>query len=176
MSMEENAAESAAASIDLAPVEVPARPHWSELTDPAARDAARLRSFGEQIAAVHKGVESELGDEDVQHILQLQRFSRAMEAMGRVLIHLSPEPISFSAGVLALFVHKQLQTTEVGHTALHGAYDRFDEIPQLHRKGFSWDTPIDEASWHVGHNLKHHQHTNVAGKDPDIHFGPVRLT
>jgi fatty acid desaturase len=37
-------------------------------------------------------------------------------------------------------------------------------------------TPIDEAAWHVGHNLKHHGFTNVAGKDPDIHFGPVRLT
>jgi len=76
----------------------------------------------------------------------------------------------------ALWVHKQLQATEIGHTCLHEAYDRFDEIPQFHRRGYSWDTPIDERSWHVGHNLKHHQHTNVAGRDPDIHFGPVRLT
>jgi linoleoyl-CoA desaturase len=84
--------------------------------------------------------------------------------------------VSFSLGVGALFIHKQLQTTEIGHTCLHGAYDRFSEIPQFHSRGFSWDNPIDERSWHVGHNLKHHQHTNVAGKDPDIHFGPVRLT
>ncbi|MFT6821370.1 MAG: fatty acid desaturase, partial [Myxococcota bacterium] len=151
-------------------------PHWSELIDPAAQDTARLRSFGKELAALNKRVEAELGDDDVRHILKLQRFSRTMEAVGRVLIHVSPGPISFSAGVLSLFVHKQLQTTEVGHTCMHGAYDRFDEIPQFHRKGFSWDTPIDEASWHNGHNLKHHQHTNVAGKDPDIHFGPVRLT
>jgi len=37
-------------------------------------------------------------------------------------------------------------------------------------------TPIDEASWRYGHNVRHHGNTNVAGKDPDIHFGPVRLT
>jgi linoleoyl-CoA desaturase len=36
--------------------------------------------------------------------------------------------------------------------------------------------PIDEASWRRGHNIRHHQYTNVAGRDPDIHFGPVRLT
>ena len=36
--------------------------------------------------------------------------------------------------------------------------------------------PIDEESWRAGHNVRHHQYTNVAGKDPDIHFGPVRLT
>ncbi|MFT5460290.1 MAG: fatty acid desaturase, partial [Myxococcota bacterium] len=36
--------------------------------------------------------------------------------------------------------------------------------------------PIDEQAWHEGHNLAHHPYTNVAGRDPDMHFGPVRLT
>jgi linoleoyl-CoA desaturase len=26
------------------------------------------------------------------------------------------------------------------------------------------------------HNIMHHGHTNIAGKDPDIHFGPIRFT
>ena len=43
-------------------------------------------------------------------------------------------------------------------------------------KDFRWETPIDEESWKYGHNVRHHQYTNVAGRDPDIHFGPVRLT
>lgn len=150
--------------------------HWTAIADPVRREAARLRSFGAALTALQRRVEGELGDDDVRHIRRLHGVSRACEAVGRVLIHLSPEPVSFAAGVLALFVHKQLQTVEIGHTALHGAYDRFPEIPQFHRKGFSWDTPIDEASWRRGHNRKHHQHTNIAGKDPDIHFGVVRLT
>ena len=149
---------------------------WQELTDPVERERARLRSFGRALAELKARVEGELGEEDVVHIRRLQRFSRTCEGVGRVLIHVSPEPLSFGLGVLALFVHKQLQTGEIGHTCLHGAYDRFPEIPQFHRRGFTWDTPIDEESWHRGHNLRHHQHTNVAGKDPDIHFGPVRLT
>ena len=36
--------------------------------------------------------------------------------------------------------------------------------------------PIDEESWRKGHNVRHHGNTNVAGRDPDIHFGPARLT
>ena len=51
--------------------------------------------------------------------------SRArMEVLGRGLIFFSPEPVSFLLGVGALWIHKQLQATEMGHTALHGAYDR----------------------------------------------------
>jgi len=149
---------------------------WRDHTDASDRERARLASFGRELTALRKRVEAKLGEEDVIHIKRLQHFSRGAEAVGRVLIHVSPEPISFTLGVGALWLHKQLQAIEVGHTCLHGAYDRFDEIPQFHRRGFSWATPIADASWHVGHNLKHHQHTNIAGKDPDIHFGPVRLT
>ena len=46
-----------------------------------------------------------------------------MEVVGRVLIHVSLEPVTFFAGVGALWLHKQLQATEIGHTALHGAWD-----------------------------------------------------
>ena len=110
------------------------------------------------------------------HVRRVNRFSRVMEVVGRVLIHVSPEPLSFTAGVVALWLHKQLQATEIGHTALHGAYDKLDGAEAFRSAAFSWDVPIDEESWKHGHNVKHHQYTNVAGRDPDIHFGPARLT
>ncbi len=31
-------------------------------------------------------------------------------------------------------------------------------------------------AWRITPNAKHHGYTNVAGKDPDLHWGPVRLT
>ncbi|MBX3187712.1 MAG: acyl-CoA desaturase [Labilithrix sp.] len=117
-----------------------------------------------------------MGEEDVRYVKRLNRFSRAMEIAGRVLIHVSPEPITFFLGVGALWIHKQLQATEVGHTALHGAYDRLEGAEGFRSRTFRWDTPIDEESWREGHNVRHHGNTNVAGRDPDIHFGPVRLT
>jgi NADPH-dependent stearoyl-CoA 9-desaturase len=136
----------------------------------------RMKQFGAEIELLRKRVESELGEDDVRYIRRLNRFSRTMEAAGRILIHASFEPIGFGAGVTALWIHKQLQTTEIGHTVLHGAYDRLEGAEGFHSKSFQWDMPIDEESWRRGHNLAHHQFTNIAGKDPDIHFGFVRLT
>lgn len=139
-------------------------------------DAERLRRFGEALDALRKRVEAQLGDEDVAYIRRVDRFSRGCEAVGRVLIHVSFEPVGWLAGVAALWVHKQLQATEVGHTVLHGAFDKLDGAERFRSNAWWWEVPIDEASWHQGHNLRHHRFTNIAGKDPDIHFGPVRLT
>jgi linoleoyl-CoA desaturase len=135
-----------------------------------------MKRFGAAIDAIRERVEARVGPEDVAHIRRVNRFSRAMEVVGRVLIHVSVEPVAFTLGVGALWLHKQLQATEVGHTALHGAYDRLEGAEEFNSKTFSWDVPIDEESWRYGHNIRHHQYTNIAGKDPDIHFGPARLT
>jgi linoleoyl-CoA desaturase len=139
-------------------------------------DKERLKSFGKAIEEIRKGIEAELGPEDVAHLKKLDRFSHKMEILGRVLIHVSPEPLSFSTGVMALWVHKQLQATEIGHTALHGAYDKLEGAESYCSETYRWDMPIDEESWRRGHNVDHHRYTNIAGKDPDIHFGFVRLT
>ena len=139
-------------------------------------DAERLRAFGEAIDQLRKEAEAAVGPEDLARVKRLDRFSRTMEVLGRGAIHFSFEPLLFTVGVLALWLHKQLQATEIGHTALHGAYDKLDGAERYASRTYAWDTPIDEESWRAGHNLKHHHHTNVAGRDPDIHFGPVRLT
>ena len=136
----------------------------------------RYRLFGEELDLLKQRTLARVGEDDVAWVKKVNRFSRTMEVIGRVLIHFSPEPLSFGLGVTALWLHKQLQATEVGHTALHGAYDKLPGAEKLASKTFHWDMPIDEESWRHGHNVKHHGNTNVAGKDPDIHFGPVRLT
>lgn len=136
----------------------------------------RMQRFGDAIDAIRARVEAKVGPEDVKYIRKVNLFSRTMEVIGRALIHFSVEPVAFTLGVGALWLHKQLQATEVGHTALHGAYDKLHGANGYHSKTFSWDVPIDEESWRHGHNIRHHQYTNIAGKDPDIHFGPARLT
>ncbi|MDF2693128.1 MAG: putative LINOLEOYL-CoA [Labilithrix sp.] len=141
-----------------------------------ASEAARLESFGRAIDQIKHDVEARVGEDDLRRVRRLRWLSRTCEIVGRAAIHFSFEPIGFTAGVLALFLHKQLEATEIGHTALHGAYDRFGEKTGFHSKTFYWRVPIDEPSWRYGHNVRHHGNTNVAGKDPDIHFGPIRLT
>jgi linoleoyl-CoA desaturase len=147
-----------------------------DLSPTCPRTDDEYRRFADEIDAVKRGALARVGASDVAHIRRLNRFSRAMEVAGRVLIHFSPEPITFILGVLALWVHKQLQATEIGHTALHGAYDRLPGAEAFASRSFRWDTPIDEESWRYAHNVRHHGNTNVQGRDPDVHFGPVRLT
>lgn len=158
-----------------------ARPTGSEPSrDTRTDDSERLRRFGAALDALKTKIEGQLGPDDLEHVARMQRFSRTMELVGRLLIHFSFEPVTFSAGVVALWLHKQLQATEIGHTVLHGAYDgrAFDGLAgaeKFRSKGYDWRIPIDEEAWRYGHNVRHHGATNVAGKDADIHFGPVRL-
>jgi linoleoyl-CoA desaturase len=140
------------------------------------QDDTHFKNFGYEIEAILRKVEADLGSKDQQYILDVCRRSRIMEGVGRTLIHFSPEPVSFSLGVLALWIHKQLETSEIGHMALHGVYDRFVERDSLQSRSFQWKFPVDEESWRYAHNMRHHSFTNVAGKDPDIHFGIIRLT
>lgn len=136
----------------------------------------RLRRFGEELDALKRRTLARVGPEDVRHVRRVNRFSRGMEIAGRTLIHFSVEPVTFFVGVFALWVHKQLQATEIGHTALHGVYDGLEGAERFSSKSFRWDLPIDEESWRHGHNVRHHGNTNIAGKDADIHFGTIRLT
>ncbi len=142
----------------------------------ARRPDDRYRALGEELDALKARVTAEVGEKDVRYVRGMRAVSRLFEATGRVLLHVSFEPVSFLAGVTALWLHKQLEATEIGHSALHGAYDGLPGAKRFQSETFRWDTPIDEASWRNGHNHRHHGNTNVAGRDPDIHFGPVRLT
>ena len=72
-----------------------------------------MKRFGEEIDAIRSRAEADLGVRDVIRIRRLNGFSRGMEVVGRALIHFSVEPISFLAGVGALWVHKQLQAIEI---------------------------------------------------------------
>lgn len=138
-------------------------------------DEARLRSFEAALDAIRARVEAELGEEDLAHVQKMRRLSNGFEVVGRVLIHTSIEPVGFLVGVTSLWLHKQLEATEIGHPVLHGSYDAIEGAEAFRAKGFVWNIPIDEDTWRMVHNVRHHGSTNVAEKDPDIHFGPIRL-
>lgn len=136
----------------------------------------RLRSFAKTIDCIRKDAEGRIGAEDVAYIKRVRRVSRVSEVVGRAIIHFSLDPVTFGAGVVSLWLHKQLEATEIGHTALHGAFDELEGAEEFNSQTFRWDTPIDERAWHRGHNVAHHQYTNIPDRDPDVCFGPVRLT
>ncbi|MFW7379294.1 MAG: fatty acid desaturase family protein [Oligoflexus sp.] len=138
-------------------------------------DSKQMQDFANELDNIYRRIESEIGEKDLDYIKRVSKFSKTMEFTGRSLIHFSLDPLTFGTGVIALWLHKQLETTEIGHSVLHGAYDKYTTSKAFHSKSFRWDIPIDEESWRYGHNFKHHTFTNIVGKDPDTHFGIVRL-
>ena len=150
--------------------------HATSTTTPWTSEADRLASFAAALDDIHRRTKAQIGESDLRYIRRVDGVSRAAEFLGRTLIAVSPGPLLFSAGVVSLWVYKQLQATEIGHPVLHGAYNRIEGAGKFHSAKHEWQTPIDEPSWLRGHNGRHHGLTNVAGHDADIHFGPVRLT
>lgn len=139
-------------------------------------DARRIAAFGQAIEALRREIEPQLGEQDAEHIRGIDTLSRRLEWIGRGLIHFSLDPVTFSVGTAALWAHKTLELMEIGHMALHGAYDGLPQAERFQSTTFHWKAPIDEAKWRLGHNVRHHQYTNIQGRDPDLNFGGLRLS
>jgi linoleoyl-CoA desaturase len=144
----------------------------SALDDPHAC----IEEFARGLDALKQEVEADLGQRDVEHLRSVAALSRRMELLGRGLLHFSIEPIGFTLGTCALWLHKTLELMEIGHTALHGSYDHLAGAEAYNAERFHWKAPIDESSWRVAHNIRHHQYTNIADRDPDLDFGLIRLS
>ncbi|MDB4984977.1 MAG: putative LINOLEOYL-CoA [Myxococcaceae bacterium] len=150
-------------------------PHLGAGAPEAANDP-RIIAFGLALDALRREVEAKVGEEDAQYIKRIGALSSAMEILGRGLIYISVDPVTFGLGVSALWLHKALELMEIGHPALHGAFDGLPDADKYASETFKWKSPVDEAAWRASHNLRHHQFTNIAGKDPDLNFGQLRLS
>jgi linoleoyl-CoA desaturase len=128
----------------------------------------RYKRFGEEIDDLKRRTQAQIGDEDARYINNLGRLSRGLEIAGRVLIHFSPEPITWTLGVVALGVHQQLEAVEIGHTVLHGAFDRVKGAEKYKARAHVQKAPINEECWRAEHNTRHHAFTSIVGKDPDL--------
>lgn len=139
-------------------------------------EAERLRydAIEADFNALQARYRERLGAEDVAYIRKLRRYSRVFEVMGRSLLWFGFDPFTFVLGIGFLFLHRNLESIEIGHNVLHGQYDYFPEIPEFHAKNFRWKSPIDEEGWRREHNNMHHVFTNVYAKDPDLTHGILR--
>lgn len=136
----------------------------------------KLEAFAAEIDAVGDEVKAKLGPEDLAYVKKVRKISRASETLGRALLHFSLDPFTWSAGVFSLWIHNQLETIEIGHSALHGAWDGLAGAEALYSDKFYWSTPVSEEGWKREHNVLHHQYTNIVGRDPDLNYGTLRVT
>ena len=90
--------------------------------DPNA-EHARIRAFGRELDELHERTRAKLGAEDIEHIESIIAWSKRFEVAGRGLLHVSLDPLTWSAGVFTLWLHKQFEAAEMAHNILHGTYD-----------------------------------------------------
>ena len=135
----------------------------------------QLAAMQQEFDDLQREIKADLGQKDVDYIKGIIRVQRYLEITGRTLIHFSFTPIPFMLGVTALSVSKILNNMEIGHSTMHGAYD-FTNDPKLYSLDFEWDTACSSDSWRQVHNVDHHTHTNVVGKDRDFGYGMLRLS
>jgi len=147
-------------------------------TEQAAVAQAQLALYDQieaEFEAIKRKYREKLGPDDVAYIKGLRSWSRRFEVLGRGLLWVSKEPITFALGVFFVWLHRNIEAIEIGHNVLHGQYDGFPEIPQFHSRNFKWKAPVDEEGWRREHNALHHVHTNVFEKDPDLNHGILRM-
>jgi linoleoyl-CoA desaturase len=147
----------------------------AQIPSPAGAEAAQRAAFARELDALGRKYFAKVGAEDVAYIAGIDKLSKRMKLLGRALIHVSLDPVTFSLGVGALWIGKQLNLAEIGHTVMHHTYDKVPGAEAFSGKTFVVDAPIDEEGWKHSHNVLHHSTPNQVGKDPDARFGLSRL-
>jgi len=140
-----------------------------------ALSRAQIDAIEQEVNAIRKSVMDTVGQADVDHIRKMIHTCRASEITGRALLHFGIGPVSWVTGVLALANAKVLDNMEIGHNVMHGQYDWTGD-PRLNSQTFKWDIACDEEQWRHSHNVNHHTHTNILGKDRDFGYSLLRLS
>jgi linoleoyl-CoA desaturase len=108
---------------------------------------AKLTQFTRALDALCREVEAEAGESDLVHLERMRTLSRRLGLLGHGLLHFSVEPVAFSAGVLALWVHKCLEQMEIGHAALAGAPAPTVQAEEHETATSPWETTAKALDW-----------------------------
>jgi linoleoyl-CoA desaturase len=128
-----------------------------------------------ELDALRHEFASQVGPRDAAYIRTVSAVARTSRVAGRLLIHFSLEPVSWTAGVLALATYKVLDDMEIGHNVLHGQYD-FMHDPALSSATYEWELVGTAKTWKRAHNATHHVFTNVVGRDRDFGYNAFRFS
>ncbi len=135
----------------------------------------QFNALQEELDALRADIEARIGQADIDHIENIVLIKDRLELAGRLLIHFSLDPVSWSLGVMSLSLSHILENMEIGHNVIHGQYDFMDH-PTLNSRDYEWDIVGTAKNWKRAHNFHHHAYTNIIGKDTDYGFGLFRFS
>ena len=139
---------------------------------PSPETPVDIDAFVQELDAIRADLDAERGPRCVAHLKKMERWGRAMTALGYATAWIAPNPIS----VLALSLGRTYRWVLVAHPVSHKAYDKIDGAPErLTSRGFAkgwrrmvdWFDWIDPEAWHEEHDIQHHYKLGEEG-DPDV--------
>jgi fatty acid desaturase len=131
-----------------------------------------LKAFGDDIAALHAELKTDLGAADLEHLQRMEWWGRVCTVIGYALAWIIPNPIS----ALLMGVGNVSRWANVTHPILHRGYDAVPGVPARYtsarfaqgwRRMLDWPDWLLPAAWCHEHNQLHHFHTGQIG-DPDL--------
>ena len=128
-----------------------------------------------ELDALRAEIAADLGERDAEHRRRMIRLAELSAIAGRTLLMFGIDPLSWGVGVTALATAKILENMEIGHNVMHGQYDWMND-PALCSQTYEWDNVCDGDQWRHSHNILHHTHTNIVGRDRDVGYGFLRLS
>lgn len=145
------------------------------MTDKVRFDTDTYARFAAELDAVRRAAFADVGERDARHIRRMRGIAQGTAIAGRGLLMFGFGPVSWIAGVLGLALAKILENMEIGHNVMHGQYDWMND-PSLSSQTYEWDIVCDGEHWRHSHNVEHHDHTNILGKDHDFGYGMLRMS
>src|SRR5579885_3598644 len=151
----------------------PERRRMTSTALPLPRSAAQ--AIEAELDRLRAEIVADLGAPDAAHIRRMIRLARLSALAGRTLLMLGVDPLTWGVGVTALATAKILENMEIGHNVMHGQYDWMND-PVLCSQTYEWDNVCDGEQWRHSHNVVHHTHTNILGRDRDVGYGFLRVS
>ena len=127
---------------------------------------ADLSEFCAELEALGRSERAHRGAHDVRVFRAIKRISQLGAWIGRVLLIVPHDPVSFVLGTLLLALHFALEA-QLNHTVTHGAYAGIEGADDLRPDRYeTLALPLQSATWRVAHKI-HHAHPSLRDRDPD---------
>jgi fatty acid desaturase len=136
--------------------------------DPASVD---LDAFLEDLKTLRREIDASLGEEDLRHLITVERWGRAATALGLLGAGLCPNPVS----AVLLSLGRSTRWLLMHHIG-HRGYDKVPLVPARYtskvfargyRRFLDWPDWMLPEAWIYEHNVLHHAHTSEE-RDPDL--------
>ena len=153
-----------AVALDPSGVSAEARDRWIKDLD--------YEKFGAEMKALERELNDAHGDEDVEHLQKMVRWSNGAGALGLLTMWLPLNPVS----VVALSTWTFSRWAIIAHHTMHGGFNRCDAgrfnsrgfaVGSLYRRCVDWLDWMMPEGWAVEHNNLHHYRLGEKD-DPDL--------